>query len=78
MPTVPGDQVFHSMGCGDADVQCVDFGLDSSFLASPLGFLPSLDQLIRPGEHFRRDRQADLLCRLEINHELKLRRLLDR
>ena len=38
----------------------------------------SLDQLVRPGEHVRRDREADLLRRLEIDHELKLGRLLDR
>ena len=38
----------------------------------------SLDQPIRSGEHLRRDRQADLLRSLEINHQLELRRLLDR
>src|SRR5207244_2205272 len=27
MPAVPGDQVFHSVGCSDADVQCVAFSL---------------------------------------------------
>ena len=29
---------------------------------------PLLDQPIRPGEHLRRNRQADLLRGLEINH----------
>jgi hypothetical protein len=36
----------------------------------------SLDQLVRPSEHLRRDRQADLLRRFKIDHELELRRLL--
>ena len=36
----------------------------------------SLDQLVRPSEHLRRNRQADLLRGLEINYKLKLRRLL--
>jgi hypothetical protein len=49
----------------------------SSILASQLGFLPSLDQPIRSGEHLRRNLNADLLCRLEIDHQLELRRLLD-
>jgi hypothetical protein len=40
--------------------------------------LPSFDHLIRPQQHVRRDRQADLLGCLEIDHELELRRLLDR
>jgi hypothetical protein len=50
----------------------------SSILASLLVFLPSLDQLGRPGEHLWRNRQADLLGGLLIDHELKLRRLLHR
>src|SRR5437763_4076229 len=37
----------------------------------------SFDHLIRPREHVGRNRQADLLCRLEIDHQLELRRLLD-
>ena len=45
---------------------------------SLLGFVPLLDQPIRSGEHFRRNRQADLLGSLEIDHQLKLGRLLDR
>jgi hypothetical protein len=49
----------------------------SSILASPRGFLPSLDQLIRSGEHLRRNLNADLLRRLQINHQLKLCGLLD-
>jgi hypothetical protein len=34
----------------------------SSILASLLGFLPSLDQPIRSGEHLRRNYQIDLLA----------------
>ena len=37
-----------------------------------------LDHLIRPHQHVRRNRQADLLRGFEIDDELKLRRLLDR
>ena len=36
----------------------------------------SLNHLIRPRQHVRRNRQADLLGRLQIDDELKLRRLL--
>src|SRR5207344_248833 len=43
-----------------------------------IGNRKSLDQLGRSGEHLWRNRHADLLRRLEIDHELKLRRLLDR
>ena len=38
----------------------------------------SLDQPTRPGEHLRRNRQADLLGRLEIDDKLELLRLLHR
>src|ERR671915_565718 len=37
-----------------------------------------LDHLVRPCQHARRNREADLLCRLEVYHHLKLRWLLDR
>jgi len=37
----------------------------------------SLDQPTRPGEHLRRNRQADLLCRFQIDDELEFFRLLD-
>src|SRR5262245_62839784 len=47
----------------------------SSILAAPLGFLPSLDHLIRPRQHIRRNRQADLFGGLEIDDELELGRL---
>jgi hypothetical protein len=47
-------------------------------LASPLGFLPSLDHLIRPREKFRRECQSDLFRSFQIDHELKLCRLLHR
>jgi hypothetical protein len=36
-----------------------------------------LDDLVRPPQHRRRDRQADDLCRLEVNDKLELRGLLD-
>ena len=45
---------------------------------TPLGFLPSFDHLIRSIQHRLWNRQADLLCRLEINHQLELGRLLHR
>jgi hypothetical protein len=50
----------------------------SSILASPLGFLPSLDHFSRSIQHRLRNRQTDLLGRFQIDHELKLGRLLDR
>jgi hypothetical protein len=43
---------------------------------TPLGFLPSFDHLIRSIQHRLWNRQADLLRRLEINHQLELCRLL--
>src|SRR4030095_2557847 len=52
--------------------------MEKSVKSWPRGFLPSLDQPIRSGEHLRRNRQADLLRRLEIDHQLKLRGLLHR
>jgi hypothetical protein len=48
--------------------------LINSILASPLRFLRSLDHLVRPRQHVRRDSQADLLRSLEIDHQLKLSR----
>ena len=36
------------------------------------------NHLIRPGEHVRRNRQADLLRGLEVDHKLELRGLLHR
>jgi hypothetical protein len=39
--------------------------------------MESLDHPIRPGQPDRRNRQADLLGRFEIDHQLKPRRLLD-
>jgi hypothetical protein len=38
----------------------------------------SLDHLIRPREHVSRNRNADLFCGLQIDHQFKLGRLLDR
>ena len=35
----------------------------------------SLDHLVRPRQHVRRNRQADLLGGFQIDHELELRRL---
>jgi hypothetical protein len=46
----------------------------SSILASLLGFLPSLDYFVRPRQHICRNRKTDLLRRLEIYHQLELRR----
>ena len=40
--------------------------------------LVSLDHLIRPIQHRLWNRQTDLLGRLEIDHQLEFRRLLDR
>ena len=37
----------------------------------------SLDHLVRSRQHVGRNREADLLCSLEIDHQLKLCRLLD-
>jgi hypothetical protein len=48
----------------------------NSILASPLRFLRLLDHLIRPYQHVRWDRQADLLGCFEIDDEFKLGRLL--
>jgi hypothetical protein len=36
-----------------------------------------LDHLVRSEQHVRRNREADLLRRFQIDHQLKLRRLLD-
>ena len=54
------------------------YGEISSILASPLGFLPSLDHFIRPREQFRRKCQSDLFRCLQVDDELKLRCLLHR
>ena len=37
----------------------------------------SFDYFVRSRQHVRRDREADLLGRLEIDHQLKFDRLLD-
>jgi hypothetical protein len=50
----------------------------SSILAEQLGFLPSLDYFIRSIQHRLRDRHADLLRRLQIDHQLKPCRLFHR
>ena len=39
--------------------------------------LASFNYFIRPHQHIRRNRQADLLRSFEIDHEFKLRGLLD-
>ena len=39
---------------------------------------PSLDHLVRSRQHIRRYRQPDLLCRIQIDYQLKLGRLLNR
>ena len=38
---------------------------------------PSLDHLVRPPQHRRRDRQPERLGGLEVDHQLELRRLFD-
>jgi hypothetical protein len=40
-------------------------------------FCASLDHLVRPRQHIRRNREADLFSRLEIDHQLELPRLLN-
>src|SRR5262245_57599315 len=53
------------------------FSLSRSTCHSTLDTRPFLlDHLIRSYQHIRRNRQADLLCRLEVDDELELRRLL--
>jgi hypothetical protein len=49
----------------------------NSILASPLAFLASFDHFIRPHQHVRRNRDADLLGRLQVDDQLKLCRLFD-
>jgi hypothetical protein len=61
------------IGLNDA----TDKSYRSSILASLLRFVPSLDHPIRPRQHIRRNRYADLFRGLQIDDELKLRRLLD-
>ena len=50
----------------------------NSILASLLGFVPSLDHIVRSRQHIRRNRQAHLLGGLKVDHQLKFRRLLHR
>src|SRR5262245_53532101 len=50
----------------------------SSILASSLGFLPSLDHFIRSIQQRLRNDETDLLRRFQIDHQIKLRGLLDR
>jgi len=51
----------------ETTLDCAE-GEFNSIMASLLGFLPSFNHPIRPREKFRRNRQADLLGGLEINH----------
>src|SRR4029450_9272596 len=50
----------------------------SSILVSSLGFLPSLDHLVRSRQQIRRNRHADLLSGFQVYHQLKLHWLLHR
>src|SRR5262244_3924569 len=50
---------------------------ENSIQSSPLDFL-SLDHSIRSSQHVRRNRQADLLGRFQIDHEFELYWLLHR
>src|SRR5262244_3099439 len=52
--------------------------LRSSLLTLTLAPHVLPDHPVRPRQHIRRNRQADLFCRLQIDDELKLCRLLDR
>jgi hypothetical protein len=47
----------------------------SSILAAQLGFLPSLDDLVRSCQHIRWNRQPDLFSRFQIEHQFELRGL---
>jgi hypothetical protein len=49
----------------------------NSILASQFIFPALSNHLIRPRQHVRRDRQADLLGGFQIDDQLELRRLLD-
>ena len=56
----------------------MSFSLSRCTCHSTLDTRPfSLDHLVRPRQHVRRNRQADLLGGFEIDDQLKLRRLLD-
>jgi hypothetical protein len=46
-------------------------------LDTPRSPLFSFDYLIRSYEHIRRNRQTDLLGGFQVDHQLKLHRLLD-
>jgi hypothetical protein len=48
----------------------------NSILAAPLVLLPSLYHLIRLIQHGLRNRQANLLSGLQVDNQIKLRRLL--
>src|SRR5215475_5746422 len=52
--------------------------LDSAVRPLPSALALSLDHLIRPCQYIRRNRQADLLRRFQIDDELELLRLLHR
>ena len=50
---------------------------DSIHPKSQIVFAASANHLVGPCQHVGRNREADLLRRLEINHKLEFRRLLD-
>ena len=56
------------------------FDVRSPYVSQPLLLVFSvlLDHSVRSRQHIRRNRQADLLGRLEIDHELEFRGLFDR
>ena len=69
----------HGAKSKDRDFFLHAFSLPRSTCHSTLDTRPfSLDHPIRPRQHLRRNRQADLLGCFEIDHQLELRRLLDR
>ena len=53
------------------EIQVCFVGEINSILVLPLRFLCSLDHLIRSRQYIRRDRQADLLSRFEIDNEIE-------
>ena len=73
------DQLGSWTECGrrQSGLSLID-GENNSILASPLGFLPSLNHLVRPIQQRLRNRQADLLGCFQIDDELELLRLLHR
>ena len=75
-----GEDSFRSpSGCqGNGSIEEPAKRVGKKFVTPLLHHSMSSDYLVRPREHVRRNRQADLLGRLQINDELELRRLFHR